>query len=435
MDDQAFPQKASDDKTDTTQSKIGEALNKLPDDLEKIIEPPPVKPAGDFNQAFAKAGANPVSTPTLPPSPVPPQPASSPPTPPPLVDDVKSRSDVTDRGSSAEPGLEMPEVKKEESGSIKPPKRKIGKTVKMVGGVMMLALLISGGIIGMKEVKTRQIIKKNAEECQTVCYDNRWGEYCVPVCGDTMRTYNEEENPGKGGEAIEITKVEEFDPDDYENCPRDAAGETCTNYKYADSKVGTLSRDKVSSSGSIPTSGNCEVWTGRDGNKDGMINQADVRAGDATMTIMPCTEAAKITDPCRQIDWAEGGYNTHIEYDKCSAPPESPEPSPPPLSSPTPSPSPPGSEYSCASLAGDGAYALNSTETFTCTAAFSAVNPVAFFRYNVDGGTYTTSSAVTLTGSSATYDVTVDEYGDWEVQCRVCTDSGATDCTTWGNAN
>ena len=87
------------------------------------------------------------------------------------------------------------------------------------------------------------------------------------------------------------------------------------------------------------------------------------------------------------------------------------------------------------SLSGDETYEYGTTETFSCEANFSAVNPVAFFRYNVDGGAYNTSPVVSLSGTTATYDIPIDEYGVWEVQCRVCTDSTATDCTEWGDAN
>jgi hypothetical protein len=77
------------------------------------------------------------------------------------------------------------------------------------------------------------------------------------------------------------------------------------------------------------------------------------------------------------------------------------------------------------------------TVTFTCEADFSALNPVAYFRYSVDGGSYTVSSAVVINtvSNTASYDIEIDEYGEWEVECRVCEDDTVTSsCTTWGQA-
>ena len=485
MDDQAFPSKVSDDtSTDGTQNKIDGALDKLPDDLEKIIEPPPVKPAGDFNQAFAKAGANPVSTPTLPPSPVPPQPASSPPTPPPLVDDVKSRSDVTDRGSSAEPGLEMPEVKKEESGSIKPPKRKIGKAVKVIGGVLMVALVVGGGLFGRNMLQEKQSVESQASctpsiKGKTVYECTAEGKVKVSQMSDDAfqgflqkADENEGEEGWNGnsytGTTQTVNQGETLDTETANSEIKEVIKEAEEEFESWKSPVGTYT-PKSTSHNDCPDNwcGDCGGFCG-DGGATGcgelaikycgyrIVGQGDLSAlseSDVIIYLCPpghdstvCLEnrggatLAQVLagDYCGtvQVDSASSGeYVFYAQSSKgCShagtpdEPNGGPDPSPPPST-------PPSSSYSCASLAGDGVYALNSTETFTCTAAFSAVNPVAFFRYNVDGGTYTTSSAVTLTGSSATYDVTVDEYGDWEVQCRVCTDSGATDCTTWGNAN
>ena len=114
-----------------------------------------------------------------------------------------------------------------------------------------------------------------------------------------------------------------------------------------------------------------------------------------------------------------------------------PNPSPPPGASPSPTPSP-TSSYSCVDLTKDkAAPTMGDTVKFTCEANFSAVNPVAFFRHNVDGGSYTTSTAVNvdLTSKLATYSATINQAGAWLAECRVCTDSSATSCTAWGQAN
>jgi hypothetical protein len=109
---------------------------------------------------------------------------------------------------------------------------------------------------------------------------------------------------------------------------------------------------------------------------------------------------------------------------------------PKPTPSPTPSPSP-GPEYSCVNLTGGTEVSYGETETFSCEASFSAVEPVAFFRYNIDGGTYTESEAIPISSNTnrASYEIEINQYGDWLVQCRVCSDETAIDCTEWGQAD
>jgi hypothetical protein len=71
--------------------------------------------------------------------------------------------------------------------------------------------------------------------------------------------------------------------------------------------------------------------------------------------------------------------------------------------------------------------------TFTCEASFSAAsNPYAQFYATVNGvGIHSSSNIpVDLVSNTATYDITIDEYGDWNVQCRVC--AVGVGCTEWG---
>jgi hypothetical protein len=88
-------------------------------------------------------------------------------------------------------------------------------------------------------------------------------------------------------------------------------------------------------------------------------------------------------------------------------------------------------------LTGGTEVSYGETETFSCEASFSAVEPVAFFRYNIDGGTYTESAAIPISSNTnrASYEIEINQYGDWLVQCRVCSDETATDCTEWGQAD
>lgn len=79
---------------------------------------------------------------------------------------------------------------------------------------------------------------------------------------------------------------------------------------------------------------------------------------------------------------------------------------------------------------------MGDTVNFTCKANFSAAAPVAIFRHNVNGGSFVESATLPLNAAGeAGLSLPIDQTGDWEVQCRVCTDSTATICTDWGQAN
>ncbi|MBU1085360.1 hypothetical protein KKB06_03350, partial [Patescibacteria group bacterium] len=93
---------------------------------------------------------------------------------------------------------------------------------------------------------------------------------------------------------------------------------------------------------------------------------------------------------------------------------------------------------SCVSLTGDTSIEVGDIATFTCEANFSSVSPVAYFRYKyiTGGGIYTTSEPIALSGTTASYDIIIDQAGNWIVQCQVCTDDTASkSCTVWGQAN
>jgi len=122
-------------------------------------------------------------------------------------------------------------------------------------------------------------------------------------------------------------------------------------------------------------------------------------------------------------------------------PSPTPSPSPNPSASPHPSASP-NPSVACVDLTKDvDTPKVGDEVTFSCEASFSSTsNPVAFFRYSRNGGTSfsgglpTGGVAVNATTHQASYNITIDQVGDWEVQCRVCTDSTATACTAWGLA-
>ena len=539
---------SDDAKVDETQSKIDEALDKLPDDLEKPVAPPvtptpPTTPAptpaspvssslgGDFNKAFASAGIS-STPPPIPPQPKTDEPLAQTPPPPPVPPVTPPVED---------PKPEVPEVKKEEPASIKPPKKgkRLGVVVKAVGGVALMALLVVGGLSSSKLLEQRQVINSEA-----------WDDWETKTVGNTLYVYNPDKDKvetfiadkpasdnvkvgddeeidwndthdklknhqqagsldssyvnsqgniqidnatGKDieniandpstmiatgsdyGTAINATKKADEAckatysgrPDRYDRC----MFETLKTYGYAYTKTGGVFNEN--------TSGKCDFWEGADINGDKNIDKDD----KATLSVVDCAthyEKLRNGEVCGQLD-QHGTTNFYVSNNPavCESGGGGGDEEPDPPSSPNPSPPPggpkqcqenctatsecasglgcidvgngkmclnpscteetdcvcPTESYSCESLTGGTDVEYGDTETFTCTANFSAVNPVAFFRYNVDGGAYTTSGATTLSGSTASYEVMVDQYGSWEVQCRICTDSNATDCTTWGNAN
>lgn len=103
---------------------------------------------------------------------------------------------------------------------------------------------------------------------------------------------------------------------------------------------------------------------------------------------------------------------------------------------PPPPPPPPAAGVVCGSLGKDvSAPQLNQTVMFTCTGSFSAVDPVYEFRHRTDSGSYTVVPGTPNTSKTvATAQVTINQAGTWEAQCRVCTDASKTSCTTWGQA-
>lgn len=108
----------------------------------------------------------------------------------------------------------------------------------------------------------------------------------------------------------------------------------------------------------------------------------------------------------------------------------------PPTEGGGPTPPPPPGGVVCGSLGKDvTAPQLNQTVTFTCNGSFSAVDPVYEFRHRVDGSGYTVvPGTANASKTAATAQVTINQAGTWEAQCRVCTDASKTSCTTWGQA-
>lgn len=142
-----------------------------------------------------------------------------------------------------------------------------------------------------------------------------------------------------------------------------------------------------------------------------------------------------------QVDQKSGPFCSAKDISGCdqeaTAAEVLPSPSPSPGVSPSPSPSP---SLACVDLTKNtDSPKMGDTVTFTCQGVnFSSAAPVAQFRTSFNGGTTFNNPAspkpINLTTGKATEQFIVSQTGDWEVQCRVCTDNTTTTCTAWGKA-
>lgn len=170
----------------------------------------------------------------------------------------------------------------------------------------------------------------------------------------------------------------------------------------------------------------------------------DRRCQSGDIGVNPQFIAGYEPGPCAQVDRRPKGSAGNWEVvslcdSSCSGEPPPAVGGPleqPPLLSPSPSPLPPPGGVVCGSLGKDvGAPQLNQTVVFTCTGNFSAVDPVYEFRHRVGSGSYTVVPGTPSTDKTrATAQISINQAGDWQVQCRVCTDASKTSCTTWGQA-
>jgi len=272
------------------------------------------------------------------------------------------------------------------------PKRRLGKNAKkIVGGVLVLALLVGGVVVGRNVVEERQVVESEALRPETETQCTNAG--CTGVKGQYWKW-------------VKIDGVWQ--------CKKRKSQTECQDLEDENQGCGTLS------------GGACDgKYVGEEcekGNIDGTCIHSPGSHPDAVLSgEMPCT--------CQ------------IEDQPLTASP-TPMPTPTPFPTPTPSATPsPGPGLSCVGLSSDtDPIEYGDVVTFTCEGSFSSVTaPVAYFRYSVDSGTYTvlpSAYAVDLVSNTASTDITVDEYGEWNVQCRVCEDDTATaSCTAWGEAN
>ncbi len=410
MDDKGLLNKPQDDKpTDDDQKKIDEALGKLPDkpNASTLSGDPSTSPSttSSGSSGSGRAPLPPPSIPSMPPMAA----GATPPPTPPVGDDPAKLMPRDDKPIPTE----EPKTKK--------PKRRLGKNAKkIVGGMLVLALLVGGVVVGRNVVQERQVVESEASIDYKICEYQTKESDCTG-CSSSSTWEKGWRCKWKDGACKAIIK---------NNCARkkdddkDSGG--CSNYNWSWSQI-----DGSCSIFYCPGEFSCSTCnTGL-----GDISKAKVKSGNFCGLV-------QIDCPGKGDD---GQTNKYIEIwsdQGCESPESSPTPIPTPSPTPSPSPSPtpsPGPELSCVDLSSNtDPIEHGDTVTFTCEGSFSSVTaPVAYFRYSVDSGTYTTSAAVTvdLVSNTANYDIDVNEYGDWNVQCRVCEDDAAASCTTWGEAN
>lgn len=268
-----------------------------------------------------------------------------------------------------------PPVPQPEAPVIVTPKKKF--PLKLVAGALMMLLLIGGAYLGVSEVQKRQTAEQQASNI------NSCDDY-----GDPKKRQACKDGYIKPGQK----------PED------------CPDKQWAlDPDYGHIKAFKAC----------CELIAG-----------GEVRPGT-------------VYDP-NPGSGSAGGDENELYCDTGRlrrSPNPSPTPSPSPDVSPGPSPSPVVG-LACVDLTKDtAAPKVGDAVTFTCeSSAATGMSPVAFFRYSTDNGV-NFSGAVPVAGigvnpttHKASYDITIDKTGDWEVQCRVCTDSGTPGCTDWGQA-
>jgi hypothetical protein len=73
----------------------------------------------------------------------------------------------------------------------------------------------------------------------------------------------------------------------------------------------------------------------------------------------------------------------------------------------------------------------------TCSTDYTTGTPYGDFRWSFDDGGWWVFPGATYPVDSITHNATltfnsIDQYAVWKVECRICTDSTKTTCTTWG---
>jgi len=453
----------------------------------QTISPPPVATDAQVNK--------PVIQPPLPPTPPPPPsiPSTPPPPPTPPADDKP---------------IPTEEVK------IKKPKRKLGKNAKkIVGGVLVVALLVGGVVVGRNVMQERQVVESEAkrpdnqpdcvslgctgvkgqywkwvkingvwqcrkrqskEKCQTPgsqitgstywacnsysskgCVGQKPGEPCKNKPGTCIQTpgylddpvTDPEDDPDSGVQIVcscqslrtSITASPEATPTSTPMPTPTPSPTVGCEYKYAyaddpQNTPGNYYLVTLFDSGNEVAPGTVFVYyVSTEPLETGFTDVLDPRLEfvDSDSKIVYDSATRTITG-----DYY-GAFRVRVAND--ATPGELVNTAV--VSGGTPSECSTtlnisGSELSCTSLTSNtDPIEYGNLVTFTCEGSFSsATNPSAQFNGSVNNvGIYSSPyMPIDPVTNTATYDMEINEYGDWEVQCRVCADGVG--CTEWGQA-
>lgn len=343
-----------------------------------------------------------------------------------------------------------------ETPVIAPPKKKF--PLKIAAGVLMVFLLAAGVFVTDRITLQRQIIESQGKTAKMKPKDVEKKEDCGGASNGGWQVW-------RGGEC-KITGIS-GDPREGKNtedpmaklastktaCEQDTGYTWCEGVDNRENAFGFCNTtgeacyQKAIEQGYSMSIGNCasvtsanSVWycKGRNAKFDsGGCQEKDPLPGGAGWDGENKTIKGRFCGVI-QVDQGGGIFCSAKDISGCdqeaTAAEVLPGPSPSPGVSPSPSPSP---NVSCIDLTSNKtAPTMGDTVNFTCKADFSAAAPVAIFRHNISGGSYTESAQLPLNSSGeAGYSLTVNQTGNWSVQCRVCTDSTATTCTAWGQAN
>lgn len=305
----------------------------------------------------------------------------------------------------------------------------------------MALLLIGGGWFGFQEMQTRQIVEKRAGACAAhPCgpgYQCDGSGGCIPkgttdeqVKSGEVKSIDPPEEPWRDPDGDGVSK-----PNDNGGCPTDTyqCGGGGLAFDFCLSKgLGKSCIESALEQGyTVPIaqgSGDygSQTWFCKtrppngascDGNHGGILRN-DLNSGSCFCGVL-------------QVD-TPTGFKSYQSNCGCGGNDQETT-----VTSPSPSPGP---GLACVDLtANTAAPKLNDTVTFTCQGVnLSSAAPVAQFRTSFDGGTVfnspTSPKPINLTTNQATEQFTVSQVGNWEVQCRICTDSTVTTCTAWGLA-
>src|SRR3989344_1910611 len=340
----------------------------------------------------------------------------------------------------------IPVIEPESPEPVKPKSKLMKNLPKIAAGLAVMALLIVGGITGSNLIQQRTQVEQQAAvpgACQTRSEDNCVSDGCMddtynckwdPNLGECQK-YGASDTCGGGdgddggggpsvggcNNASGCTAFPDVDPDDNKE-------EKCLIIRYhCDDKTrsacGGSENQTAASNSSLGFVANCgveQIDMSCEVNRGGPINgqyfafkRYDNNCVDRHSE---CRNNACVNvdgsgeDKCNNDSDCGGGGG--------------------------PSPSSTANTCSCVDLTKKTeAPVLGDTVEFKCDEKSSANNPVAFFRHRVDGGDYTKSLAINLNDSkNAKYSITIDRAGDWQVQCRICTNANANNCTAWGEA-